>query len=579
MSPRRKITLYSLGYRITGHDSMNSPLSKMSKKCFVIKSCLYFVVISVMLVLCFFWPWLNISYGYKQPILKVWNAMEQSPEEMLLDTSTIYEFNSPSVESFIQASTTDNSLKGLAVYLNLTNACQTLDDVSKAKNQVHKIALVTLVQNDQTTCTKQDLAKNVQNAGYSMLIYCCATATSRVKNSENKVMIMIPVTTTVYETNVSEVKRIFSHADRADVDIACSPTYGQQKDYLRKMESYLKRLYFWFLIGPLITLEWMRRTRKFCCMSDSQEEQRVGEERASENGGNAAENEIRTMEEGENGTEEPLALNYQEFRGRNPGREVLSESSEEQPLLVEFTRLPRHNRSVVTSFKKFFCKGGMCFSYLMLFIVALPISISWGSFSFFRFDNRVFPSMFFLLDDMLQTFLSIVLFLWSPLQIFCFLLYSRLACTTTWVVPINFLKLIRSDWFASNISLLALAVVVPLCTSTYNFQVNFVFFASYNAACTMCNMLFIFILNKHNFVTRYVFYISVCMIFAYLESSIVAVFYFVLNSEGSLDNLKLTALRTVAIVLTLKVSFSSSMHIVWKLNKPTESLFEGLSEK
>ena len=95
----------------------------------------------------------------------------------------------------------------------------------------------------------------------------------------------------------------------------------------------------------------------------------------------------------------------------------------------------------------------------------------------------------------------------------------------------------------------------------------------------MCNLLFVIILNKHKFVTRYVFYISVCMIFAYLESSIVAVFYFVLNSQGSLDNLKLTALRTAAIGLTLKVSFSSSMHIVWKLNKPTKSLFKGLSEK
>ena len=516
----------------------------------------------------------DLGYYGREPILKVWNAREQSTVEMLLHTGA-NEFISPSVKSFIRASTTDNSLKGLAVYLSLTNACQTLDDVSKAKNQVHKIALVTLMQNDQSTCTLQDLAKNVQNAGYSLLIYFCATLPCRVKNSKNKVMIMIPVAKTVYDTNVSEVKRIFSHADRTNVDIACSPTYGQQIDYLRKMESYLKRLYFWFLIGPLITLEWMRRTRKFCWMSDSQEEQLVGEERASENGGNAAENEIRTMEEGENGTEEPLALNYQESRGRNPGREVLSESSEEQPLLVEFTRLPRHNRSVVTSFKKFFCKGVMCFSYLMLFIVALPISISFGGFSFFRFDHRVFPAMFFLLEDMLQSFLSIALFSWSPLQIFCFLLYSRLACTTTWVVPINVLRLIRSEWFASNISLLVLAVVVPLCTSLDAFM----FFVTYNTVCTVCNMLFVIILNKHNFVTRYVFYISVCMIFAYLESSIVAVFYFVLNSEGSLDNLKLTALRTVAIGLTLKVSFSSSMHIVWKLNKPTESLFEGLSEK
>ena len=380
---------------------MNSPLSKMSKKCFVIKSCLYFVVISVMLVFCVFWPWLsliNIYYRLRQPILKVWYEMEPPPavpELMLLDTRTIYEFNSPSVESFIQASTTDNSLKGFAVYLNLTNACQTLDDVSKAKNQVHKIALVTLMQNDQTTCTIQDLAKNVQNAGYSMLIYCCATATSRVKNSKNKVMIMIPDATVDEKTNVSEVKRTFSYADRTDVDILCSPTHGQKTDYLRKMESYLKRLYFWFLIGPLITLEWMRRTRKFCWMSDSQEGQLVGEERASENGGNAAENEIRTMEEGENGTEEPLASNYQESRGRNPGREVLSQRSEEQPLLVEFTRLPRHNRSVVTSFEKFFCKGVMCFLYLILFIAALPISISCGSFSFFRFDHRVFPTFVF----------------------------------------------------------------------------------------------------------------------------------------------------------------------------------------
>ena len=568
---------------------VNSPPSKMSKKCFVIKSCLYFVVIFVMLVFCAFPVQLDNSYNPEPaelPILKVWNAKEQSTDEMLLNSTK--KFNSPSVESFIRASTTDNSLKGLAVYLNLTNACQTLDDVSKAKNQVHKIALVTLMHNDQTKCTLQDLAKNVQNAGYSLLIYFCATPPCRVKNSTNKVMIMIPVATpAVYDTtelNVSKVKRIFSTADRTDVDIVCSPppTHGQKIDYLWKMEPYLERLYCWFLIGPLITLEWMRRTRKFCWMSVSQEEQRVGEERATENEGNAAENEIRTMEEGENGTEEPLASNYQESRGRNPGRDVLSQSSEEQPLLVEFAILPRHNRIVVSSLKNFFCKGVMCFCYLILFIAALPMSISCGSFSFFRFDHGVSPVISFITRQpiserwgTLQAILLIVTLLWLPFQVFCFLLYSRLACTATWVVPITFLKLIRSEWFASNISLLVLAVVVPLCTSLETFN----FFATYNTVCTVCNMLFIIILNKHNFVTRYVFYISVCMIFAYLESSIVAVFYFVLNSQGSLDNLKLTALRTVAIGLTLKVSFSSSMHIVWKLNKPTQSLFEGLSEK
>ena len=294
------------------------------------------------------------------------------------------------------------------------------------------------------------------------------------------------------------------------------------------------------------------------------------------------------MEEGENETGELLASNYQASRESNPGREFSSQRSEEQPLLEsnEYTRQPRLNESVRISFKKLFYSGVMCFSYIILFIAALPIAISSGGLSFFRFDDR--PYSGYILGILQKSFLSdgekdtltinilllLTVLLWSPFQIFCFLLYSRLACTTTWVVPINILKLIRSNWFASSISLLVLAVVVPFCTSKNNFG----FFAPYNTVCTVCNMLFIIILNKHNFVTRYVFYISVCMIFAYLESSIVAVFYFILNSQGSLNNLKLTALRTVAIGLTLKLSFSSSMHIIRKLKKPVESLFEGLSE-
>ena len=69
------------------------------------------------------------------------------------------------------------------------------------------------------------------------------------------------------------------------------------------------------------------------------------------------------------------------------------------------------------------------------------------------------------------------------------------------------------------------------------------------------------------------------MICAYVESDIVAVFYFILNSQGSLNNLELTALRTAALGLTLTLSFSSSMRIIRKIMKPQESLFEGLAEK
>ena len=567
----------------------------MSRKCFVISSCICFLVVSFIIVTaCFGFPWyIGNPYSAVVPTvvyngefsLILWSVQGEGDFPYSFNNSysndRTAELKSPSVESFIRASTTGHSVKSFAVYLNLTNACQTLDDVSKVKTQVPKIALVTLV--DETTCTLQELAGNVQNAGYSVLIYFAAShAMATVKNiNKNKVLIPVAIEDPPSQWPYWDSAKL-SKADLTFVDIS-TDTYE-----LRKMKSYLKRLYFWFLIGPLITLEWMRRTRKFCWMSDSQDDQREAEERTTETERNASENEIRTMEEGENGTEESrqrLPLNYQ-------GSSFSQRSCEEQPLLeVEYTRQPRRIGRV-KSLKKFIYKAGLRFSYLILIIAALPIGISIGDYSFFRFDHSAFPvsvlrgsGVISFLSDLQQKLcrmdfygciaFSLIVFLWSPIQIFCFLLYSRLACTSTWVVPIIFLKLIRSDWFASNISLLVLAVVVPLCTSTY----NFVDFACYNAVCTMCNLLFLIILNKHNFVTRYVFYISVCMICAYLESSIVALFYFVLNSQGSLNNLKLTALRTVAIGLTLKVSFSSSMHIIRKLNKPVESLFEGLSEK
>ena len=559
----------------------------MTGKCF----CLCFVVISLVLSLVtgsLFLLFQRLHYEMALPKLLLrprpqhWN--DPRIMEFTLGTSALsIGLELPSVESFIRASATGNSLKGFAVFLNLTNACQSLDDVSKVRTQVPKIALVTLVHKHQSRCTLQELAENVQNAGYSLLIYFDTTARLN-PNSTSKALLMIPVAEAYTTVDQIKLGRILSEADRTYVDIVCPDSYRPpQTDELSVMDSYLKRLYFWFLIGPLITLEWMRRTRKLFWVTDGQDYQRDGEEQASENGSNSSENEIRTMEEGENETDEPVPSNYQGSRGSNPGGEFSIQRSEEQPLLDEHTRVTRQppQPRLNERFKYF--------SNLILFIAALPIAISSGGLSFFRFDDRTnsgdiglgILAKSFLCDADSDTPISSVVvllltvLLWSPFQIFCFLLYSRLACTNTWVVPINFLKLIRSDWFASSISLLVLAVVVPFCTSLEYFG----FFAPYNTVCTVCNMLFIIILNKHNFVTRYVFYISVCMISAYLQSSIVAVFYFILNSEGSLNNLKLTALRTVAIGLTLKLSFSSSMHIIRKLNKPAESLFEGLSEK
>ena len=415
----------------------------MSRKCFVISSCICFLVVSFIIVtVCFGFPWyIGNPYSADEPTvvyngefsLILWSVQGEGDFPYSFNNSysneLTAELKSPSVESFIRASTTGHSVKSFAVYLNLTNACQTLDDVSKVNTQVPKIALVTLV--NDSTCTLQELAGNVQNAGYSVLIYFAAShAMAIVKNiSKNKVLIPVAIEDLANQPPYYLDSATLSKADLTFVDIS-TDTYE-----LRKMKSYLKRLYFWFLIGPLITLEWMRRTRKFCWMSDSQDDQREAEERTTENERNAVENEIRTMEEGENGTEESRQLlppNYQ-------GSSVNQRSCEEQPLLdVEYTRQPRRIGRV-KSLKKFIYKGVLCFCYLILIIAALPIGISSGGYSFFRFDHSAFPrflsggfGVISFLSDLLYkcchmayiAFSSIV-FLWSPIQIFCFLLYSR----------------------------------------------------------------------------------------------------------------------------------------------------------
>ena len=106
-------------------------------------------------------------------------------------------------------------------------------------------------------------------------------------------------------------------------------------------------------------------------------------------------------------------------------------------------------------------------------------------------------------------------------------LLFRFAYKNTWTIQTEFSKLIRSDWFASNIYLLGLGVVGPYCYRKKFFS----YFIVYNTLCTVCNVLFIIILNKHKVVTRYVFYISICMICAYVESDIVAAVGFVRNIE------------------------------------------------
>ena len=481
--------------------------------------------------------------------------------------------SAPSLETVIQLCQGSDGvrLRGLALYSNLTNGCEPIHDV-RSKIQVHKIALVTVV-NLKPPCTLQDIAVNAKKAGYFALILFGDNVFTGIQFTQ-KVMIPVTLGTLVNSRPYIQRENILIEADLTEIVLSLP---GDTTD-LSRMETYFNFLFCWVLVGPSITLVWLIRKGKLCWMS---------ERRA-----NANENDAET---GPRITEESREIAETEVLHQRPEEtsEIhdYSEGDNEQiiPLISAQTGHTRqqHGTGFVGKIIKYCYRGFVtilaCILYMILIIAALPLGISTpaGGFSFFRFDEVLTYKIPGGIENGgwgISGIILVAVLLWSTFQIFCFFLYSRFACSTTWVVPTNFSKLIRSEWFASNIYLLVLAVVVPYCSNSTS-PGSFIYFATYNIICTVSNLLFIITVNKHKFVSRYVFYISVCMICAYIESDIVAVFYYALNSQGSLNNLKLTAIRTVAIGLTLTVSFSSCMHIIRKLTKPTESLFEGLSER
>ena len=568
----------------------------MSAKCLVIGSTFVFILLT--LIFAFFLlgskndlPTLCNSYF---PNRRVTTLSFASIPEVVCDLSTPWfalgDYNRPSLESFLQASKTDADqdlrLSGLAVVSRLANARQPLVDVSKSR--IHKIALVTL-KYDTAAFSCGDLALNAQNAGYSVVTYFgwgnCGPD-GNVTKTHTQEGILIPIvfaencanssSSGYYYTDFSDFLKA---ADKTVVNIIGTE---QRSDELNHMAEYLKRLYFWFLLGPIITLELLRRKKKLCCATTPLQ---VDEESAAGNEENAL-----------------LVLRVDEDQEQNiqdiTGEEI---ESELQPLIItidtdtDITTFDHMGRIIVCLIiERSIRYLAVGLGYVLLTLAALPVGISSGGLSFFRFDEQERDRQANFWDKLLpdnptEIFsqphgISCMLTLWWPLfQIFCFFMYSRFSCVSTWTVSTNVSKLIRSDWFSSNMYLLVLCFVVPYCSfgqsSFLDMFSKFLYFMFYNVTCAVCNFLFIIILNKHRVVSRYVFYISVCMICAYVESDIVAVFYFILNSQGSLNNLKLTALRTVALGLTLTLSFSSSMHIIRKVMKPQESLFEGLGER
>ena len=439
----------------------------------------------------------------------------------------------PSLITFLQASSTegnkDLTFDGLAVFSTLANACQSLIDVGKARVQVNKIALIGRKEEINKTCSFCDLAIKAQHAGYSMLIFSPSTYGLLEKNCSLKTAdkLLIPVVYGFGCDNASDgwpmTDSELSTADQTGVHIRVSLV----SDDLKAMAFYLEHLYFWFLVGPVITLEWLRRKKILCCVTTT-----------------------RQIDE-ESGDEEMV----EEGRGHSIQRaQIFTYHAQTSSITVRVARI--FGRSI-----RYLAIG---FGYVILTLAALPVGISSGGWSFFRFDEQerfrqqVFwdalpPGASFWISAILTT-------RWSVVRIFSFFMYSTLVCRRTWTVSTNPSKLIRSDWFSSNMYLLVLCFVVPYCSLNQNslfvsFYIGkFLYFMLYNVTCTVCNFLFIIILNKHKVVTRYVFYISVSMICAYVESDIVAVFYFILNSQGSLNNVKLTALRVSVLQCTLSAN-------------------------
>ena len=588
----------------------------MSNKCQVLIISVAFVGVTL-----YTFYLVALSYGFEEvsPI-----HPENSPIPLTLDLSDAFkpekvrcnlwqdEFQLPSLEYVIHALASKenpgiSSISGLALYFNLNNACQPLGDVSKTSVQVYKFALVTLV--NETACPLQRLALNAQNTGYTVLVHFFVTGYLDTHNkyklinlpetipSEEKVV--IPVATVEMCLNESKdglrsvtslsgsLDQMLSKADRTIVEITVPV---RDRNVLKEMERYLESLFLWVLVGPLVYfVVWMRLSEfKLVWVRSSgrqpNQQRGIGVE-------TAAEMETRIMEEGELNTFE-----HRQLHSLATEKTVTNTHTENemQPLLngVRYGSNSRQRRCIII--RKCFCKVLVGLCYLILIVAALPVGISTGGLSFFRFDqgDNSFPVANYFFNpfkiseerfkrsmvDYKDTFSlnRFVALWWSPFQLFCFFFYSYFARKATWTVSTNYPKVIRSDWFSSNIYLLVLALIVPY--SPYP-QASSLYFATNNVLCTVCNVLFIVILDKHKAVTRYILFLSICVICAYIESDIVALVYYILNPTDSLVDVKLTALRTAAIGLTLSVSFNSSMHIIRKLWKSQESLFEGLSEK
>ena len=122
-------------------------------------------------------------------------------------------------------------------------------------------------------------------------------------------------------------------------------------DDLKTMAIYLKRLYFWFLVGPVITLEWLRRKKILCCVTTTGQ---IDEE---------------------SGNEEMVEVGRGHYIQR---AQIFTYHAQTSSITVRVART--FGRGI-----RYLAIG---FGYVILTLAALPVGISSGGLSFFRFDEQ-----------------------------------------------------------------------------------------------------------------------------------------------------------------------------------------------
>ena len=368
----------------------------------------------------------------------------------------------PSLESVKALSTEwdrDLTFSGLAIVSKLANACQSLVDVGKARVQVNKIVLIAIKEDFATTCSLCELIVKAQHAGYSMMIFSSnpwlLERNCSVKTADK---LLIPVVygdhcqnSTRFNEKI-EMYSIFSAADQTDFHVRVSEVSHD----LKTMAKYLEKLYFWFLLGPIITLEWLRRKRKLCWATTALVDEESGNEEIVE------ESRRHYLQLGTNAyiEVELRPLNCATSNTRTDCELTIGDNMRSLRITVQ---------SLKRVFRRIICHLPVGLGYVVLTLVALPVGISSGGLSFFRFDENEEKRQNNFWDVLLPkksaALISyFVTVYWPVVQIFSFLMFSRFACKRSWTVSTNLSKVIRSDWFSSNMYLLVLCVIIPYCT-------------------------------------------------------------------------------------------------------------------